>query len=272
MPRAPRSVAALALLTTSQLSSGSPVNPAIYQFSLSKYPTNGPTVAQFPDDHSRIYSRGKYYIRLYVRTSIKCTFKMRSPIGRISDSAFYATRAEADREVLGHRCLIEGLEKHGEEWFVPASSPAAKVKNISIDAEVVAIERNIKSLRIAIEDKANRIQSLETQLRTERSTLATLEAVVLTRNFIILLFCLYEPKSMTYMTDGHEKPENVLDRNEYTLRDQGSVGKPSARELAQYTWIQVSLQKANEIFAALRATSSEADVVELLCKLKRDLR
>jgi hypothetical protein len=77
---------------------------------------------------------------------------------------------------------------------------------------------------------------------------------------------------MTYMTDGHEKPENVLDRNEYTLRDQGSVGKPSARELAQYTWIQVTLQKANEIFAALRATSSEADVVELLCKLKRDLR
>ena len=152
-----------------------------------------PTVAQFPDDHSRIYSRGKYYIRLYVRTSIKCTFKIRSPIGRISDSAFYATRAEADREVLGHRCHIEGLEKHGEEWFVPASSPAAKVKNISFDAEVVAIERNIKSLRIAIEDKANRIQSLETQLRTERSTLATLEAVVLTRNFIILLFCLYEP-------------------------------------------------------------------------------
>ena len=85
----------------------------------------------------------------------------------------------SDREVLGHRCLIEGLEKRGEEWFVPASSPAAKVENTSIDAEVVAIERNIKSLRIAIEDKANRIQSLESQLRTERSTLATLEANLL---------------------------------------------------------------------------------------------
>ena len=38
--------------------------------------------------------------------------------------------------------------------------------------------------------------------------------------------CKYENKSMTYMTDGHEKPEHVLDRNEYTLRDQGSVGDP----------------------------------------------
>lgn len=61
------------------------------------------------------------------------------------------------------------------------------------------------------------------------------------------------------MTDGHEKPEHVLDRNEYTLRDQGSVGNPSARELAQYTWIQVTLEKANEIFAALRIKSLEAE-------------
>ena len=71
--------------------------------------------------------------------------------------------------------------------------------------------------------------------------------------------CKYEDKSMTYMTDGHEKPEHVLDRNEYTLRDQGSVGKPSARELAQYTWIQVTSAKAQEVFAAHRMKSPEAE-------------
>ena len=69
--------------------------------------------------------------------------------------------------------------------------------------------------------------------------------------------CKYENKSMTYMTDGHEKPEHVLDRNEYTLRDQGSLGDPSARELAQYTWIQVTSEKAKDVFAALRAKSPE---------------
>ena len=70
--------------------------------------------------------------------------------------------------------------------------------------------------------------------------------------------CKYENKSMTYMTDGHEKPEHVLGRTEYTLRDQGSVGKPSARELAQYTWIQVTSAKAQDVLAALRAKSPEA--------------
>jgi hypothetical protein len=71
--------------------------------------------------------------------------------------------------------------------------------------------------------------------------------------------CKYENKSMTYMTDGHEKPEHVLDRNEYTLRDQGSVGDPAARELAQYNWIQVTSEKANDVFAALRIKSPEAE-------------
>jgi hypothetical protein len=71
--------------------------------------------------------------------------------------------------------------------------------------------------------------------------------------------CVFEQKSQTYMTDGHEKPEYVLDRNEYTLRDQGSVGDPAARELAQYNWIQVTSEKANEVFAALRVKSPEAE-------------
>lgn len=61
------------------------------------------------------------------------------------------------------------------------------------------------------------------------------------------------------MTDGHEKPEYILDRNEYTLRDQGSIGKPSARELAQYNWIQVTSEKAEEVFAALRVKSPKAE-------------
>ena len=91
----------------------SPINPATYQFTLSKYPSTS-TVSQFPDDHSRATSRGKFYIRLYVRGSTKDTFKIRSPIGRISNSGLYSSRAEADLEVLTHRCIIEGLEKRGE--------------------------------------------------------------------------------------------------------------------------------------------------------------
>ena len=74
-----------------------------------------------------------------------------------------------------HRCIIEGLEKRGEEWFVPSSSSSAKFKKASFDQEVAAIGTNIKSLRIAIEEKAAVILNLETQLFNERSSLAAIQ-------------------------------------------------------------------------------------------------
>lgn len=158
----------------------SPINTATYQFTLSKYPsTSTSTVSQFPDDHSRATSRGKFYIRLYVRGSTKDTFKIRSPIGRISNSGLYSSRAEADLEVLTHRCIIEGLGKRGEEWFIPSSSPAAKYKKASCDEEAAAIETSIKSLRMAIEEKAASIVKLESQLCHQRSSLVALRASLL---------------------------------------------------------------------------------------------
>ena len=148
-----------------------PVNPATYPFCLSKYPTNGGTVCQFPDDHARTLYRGKFYISLYVRNSVKGTFKFKSPIRSISDSTLYSTREEANLEVLTHRCMIEGFEKRGEEWFVPSSSPSVKFTKASFYQEVAAIETNIKSMRMAIEEKAAFILNLESQLCNERSSL-----------------------------------------------------------------------------------------------------
>ena len=153
---------------------GCPVNPATFQFTLSKYPTNGGVVSQFPDDHSRASYRGKFYISLNVRASVKDSFKLRSPIRSISKSALYSSRTEANLEVLIHRCMIEGLEKRGE-WFVPSSS-SAKFKKSSLDQEVAAIEANIKSLRKAIEEKSAVIFNLENQLCNERSNLAAIHA------------------------------------------------------------------------------------------------
>lgn len=156
---------------------GCPVNPATYQFCLSKYPTNG-TVCQFADDHKRALYRGKFYISLYVRNSVKGTYKFKSPIRSVSDSTLYSTREEANLEVLTHRCMIEGLEKRGEEWFVP-SLPSAKFTKASFDQEVAAIEKNIKSMRLAIEEKASVILHLESQLSNERSSLAAIQASLL---------------------------------------------------------------------------------------------
>ena len=156
-----------------------PVNPATYPFCLSKYPTNGGTVCQFPDDHARTLYRGKFYISLYVRNSVKGTFKFKSPIRSISDSTLYSTREEANLEVLTHRCMIEGFEKRGEEWFVPSSSPSVKFTKASFYQEVAAIETNIKSMRMAIEEKAAFILNLESQLCNERSSLAAIRASLL---------------------------------------------------------------------------------------------
>ena len=156
-----------------------PVNPATYQFCLSRYPTKGAAVSQFPDDHARVLNRGKFYISLSVRASAKGAFKLRSPIRSISSSALYSTREEANLEVLPHRCLIEGLEKRGEEWFVPSSSPSAKFKKASFDQEVAAIGTNIKSLRLAFEEKTAVILHLESQLCNERSSLAAIQASLL---------------------------------------------------------------------------------------------
>ena len=77
-----------------------------------------------------------------------------------------------------HRCIIEGLEKRGEEWFVP-SLPSAKFTKASFDQEVAAIETNIKSMRLAIEEKAAVILHLESQLSNERSSLAAIQASLL---------------------------------------------------------------------------------------------
>jgi hypothetical protein len=71
------------------------------------------------------------------------------------------------------------LEKRGEEWFVPSSSPSAKFKKASFDQEVAAIEINIKSLPLAFEEKATVILHLESQLCNERSSLAAIQASLL---------------------------------------------------------------------------------------------
>ena len=152
-----------------------PVNPATYEFKLSRYPSNGAAVCQFPD-HSRATYRGKFYIRLDVKGSVKQAFKMRSPIGSLSNSTLYSTRAEADSEVLSHRCVIEGLEKRGDEWYIPSSTPSAKRLKASFDQQVEATFTEIKSLRIAIEEKNALILNLERQICTAQSGLATLKA------------------------------------------------------------------------------------------------
>ena len=67
-------VVALGITLSGAASLSCPINPSTYPFSLSRYPTNGGAVAQFPDD-SRASYRGKFYIRLDVRGSVKKTFK-----------------------------------------------------------------------------------------------------------------------------------------------------------------------------------------------------
>jgi len=170
---------ALGITLSGVASLSCPINPATYQFSLSRYPTNGEAVAQFPDHYSRASYRGKFYISLYVRGSVKKPYRLKSPIGSLSNAGLYSTRAEADIEVLSHRCVIEGMEKRGEHWFLPSSSPSAKPNKASVDREVAALDTNIKSLRSAVDEKAVLILSLESQLCTARAGLATLKACLL---------------------------------------------------------------------------------------------
>ena len=116
---------------------------------------------------------------LYLRSSLLELPNKPCPIGSLSNAGLYSTRAEAEIDVLSHRCVIEGMEKRGEHWFLPSSSPSAKPNKASVDREVAAMDTNIKSLRSAVDEKAALILSLESQLCTGRAGLATLKACLL---------------------------------------------------------------------------------------------
>ena len=59
------------------------------------------------------------------------------------------------------------------------------------------------------------------------------------------------PTQKNYYVEGHESEENKTYREAYLLRDQGkSLAEPSMRELGQFLWVQMTEERAEELFEA----------------------
>ena len=128
-----------------------PVKPENFEFTLSAY-TDG-TIHQYPVNCGREPLRGKFFIELNVRASVKKHWTRKRHIGRLTGDGFYDSKAEAQSEVLSHRMRLEGCFDCREgQWFMSAlaaesSMPALQGKDYQLPSSSITLDLNTRVIQ-----------------------------------------------------------------------------------------------------------------------------